>query len=209
MSQSDLFSPEIQFRKVARKYSANADVIGLLWNEVAICYQEKGRHYHNLQHLADVLQQLEQVAAKEWDIVLFATIYHDIIYSTTAKDNEGRSAEAAQKALSRLTVPQAVIDEVVLCILATRHHEPTGNMTIDLFTDADMSILGRDKHTYAAYARNVRKEYSIYPDVLYNPGRKKALNSFLAMERIFKTEHFYDLYERRARENVAWEMGNL
>jgi predicted metal-dependent HD superfamily phosphohydrolase len=40
--------------------------------------------------------------------------------------------------------------------------------------DADLSILGKDLDTYLAYTKMIRKEYSIYPDFLYKPGRKKG-----------------------------------
>lgn len=182
----------------------------MLWREVADQYTAKGRHYHNFDHLADVLEQLQPVISDDnANVMVLATIYHDIIYSITAKDNEERSAALAVERLAVLQVPATTIKEVELCILATKHHQPTGNTVADLFTDADMSILGRNEDTYATYARNVRKEYSLYPDLLYNPGRKKVLQSFLAMDRIFKTEHFYALYEQQARQNVAWEITTL
>lgn len=34
------------------------------------------------------------------------------------------------------------------------------------------------------------REYSIYSNVVYNSGRKKVLNHFLTMNRIFKTDFF-------------------
>lgn len=55
----------------------------------------------------------------------------------------------------------------------------------------------------------VRKEYSIYPDLLYKPGRKKVLQHFLQMERIFKTQVFYDKYETQSRRNLEKELNQL
>ena len=62
---------------------------------------------------------------------------------------------------------------------------------------------------YDTYCQQVRKEYSIYPDFLYKPGRKKVLEHFLNMERIFKTTYFFDLYEAQARENLRRELSSL
>ncbi|MDX2245424.1 MAG: hypothetical protein SF052_01505 [Bacteroidia bacterium] len=76
----------------------------------------------------------------------------------------------------------------------------------NLFTDADLSILGQKREIYHAYSTNVRKEYAIYPDILYNPGRKKVLQHFLAMEQIFKTPHFQEKYEAQARANLEEEL---
>ena len=52
----------------------------------------------------------------------------------------------------------------------------------------------------------IRKEYSIYPDFLYNPGRKKALEHFLEHKFIFQTEEFRTQYETKARENIKREI---
>jgi predicted metal-dependent HD superfamily phosphohydrolase len=45
----------------------------------------------------------------------------------------------------------------------------------------------------------------MYPDFLYKPGRRKVLTHFLEMERIFKSDHFYQKYEEQARKNLLFE----
>jgi predicted metal-dependent HD superfamily phosphohydrolase len=69
--------------------------------------------------------------------------------------------------------------------------------------------LGQHWENYLAYAKDVRKEYSIYPDFIYKPGRKKILNHFLKMKRIFKTEFFFAKFEETAKENLNRELGLL
>ncbi len=59
---------------------------------------------------------------------------------------------------------------------------------------------------YNDYARQVRQEYSLYPDMIYKPGRRKVLRHFLAMPKIFKTDIFFELYEESARRNLQREM---
>jgi predicted metal-dependent HD superfamily phosphohydrolase len=90
--------------------------------------------------------------------------------------------------------------------MATKGHTFSDDPDTNLFTDADLSVLGKPWPTYEAYFKNVRKEYAIYPDFLYKPGRKKVLQHFLTMPRIFKTEYFYDAYESNARENITREL---
>jgi len=75
-----------------------------------------------------------------------------------------------------------------------------------LFTDADLSILGQSWEVYFTYSKHVRKEYGQYPLFLYKKGRKKVLKHFLDMERIFKTDHFFELYEKHARVNLQREL---
>ena len=90
--------------------------------------------------------------------------------------------------MHQVSAPQ---ETIVLCkeqILATKSHVKSTDSDTNFFTDADLSVLGQSWEVYSIYYKNVRKEYSIYPDLLYNPGRKKVLQHFLSMARIFKTE---------------------
>lgn len=90
-------------------------------------------------------------------------------------------------------------------IRATKNHNPADEET-NLFTDADLSILGAAPEAYEQYTRQVRREYGLYPGFLYTRGRKKVLNHFLNMPRIFKTSGFYTRYEEQARKNLRSEL---
>jgi len=59
------------------------------------------------------------------------------------------------------------------------------------------------------YYKNARKEYAIFPDFVYKPGRKKVLLHFLAMERIFKTDYFFHKFEMQAKQNLQKELEML
>lgn len=74
-----------------------------------------------------------------------------------------------------------------------------------------MSFELRNQHwnIYSQYTKQVRQEYSIYSDVIYNAGRKKVLNHFLTMNRIFKTPYFFDKLEKQAKENLFKELESL
>jgi predicted metal-dependent HD superfamily phosphohydrolase len=103
-------------------------------------------------------------------------------------------------------------DKIELCkkqILATKSHIRSTDNDTNYFTDADLSVLGQNWETYLLYYKNVRKEYSIYPALVYNPGRKKVLNHFLSMDRIFKTDFFYNKFETQAKLNLQQEIESL
>jgi predicted metal-dependent HD superfamily phosphohydrolase len=140
---------------------------------------------------------------------LFSLFYHDIIYNTTAKDNEEKSADTAAKVLKSIGYPE---EKIIACqkqILATKSHIATGDNDTDLFTDADLSILGYPPEAYNIYTIQVRKEYAIYPDFLYNPGRHKVLEHFLNTKPLFKSAYFRQKYERQALDNILHEMVTL
>jgi predicted metal-dependent HD superfamily phosphohydrolase len=198
------------FEELCRTHCSDGELIEVCWNEF-VNYSDKGRHYHTLAHLGHLYSELEKCRSqiKEWDAVLFALFYHDIIYNVLKHDNEEKSAALAVKRLETLRVPDEVIGKCNSIILATKKHELSPDTDVNLFTDADLSVLGASAEAYSDYAQNVRKEYSIYPDLLYNPGRKKVLQHFLGMPRIFKTEYFFTQYEQQARINLAEELSHF
>jgi predicted metal-dependent HD superfamily phosphohydrolase len=75
--------------------------------------------------------------------------------------------------------------------------------------DFDLKVLAKAPEAYAIYAKQIRKEFSIYPDFLYHPGRKKALEHFLEKEYIYQTESFQTDFETKARANIQAEIDHL
>ncbi len=196
------------FITLAKKYTNDDRLINTLWEEIEKNYSGKKRHYHTLTHLDNLVSQLGEIKTQisDWDTVLFSVFYHDVIYNASAKDNEEKSAVLAEKRLISISFPADKIKNCVAQILATKAHTQSNDNDINLFTDADLSILGQSRDAYIDYFKNVRKEYSIYPDFLYNPGRKKVMQHFLNMERIFKTDFFFNKFETAARKNLTYEL---
>lgn len=195
------------FTSLIDKYTSDSAIAQKLWDEIEKQYTSPKRFYHNLQHLENMYKQLEACEQiDDWDTLMFSLFYHDIIYKATSKDNEEKSALAAIKALTAINYPK---EKIKLCgeqILATKGHELSTDNDTNLFTDADLSILGSDWDSYLEYSKQVRNEYAIYPDFMYNPGRKKALQHFIEMEKIFKTSFFSQKFEEQARTNLAAEI---
>lgn len=178
------------------------------WKEITHAYSSKSRHYHNLDHLDNLYQQLLPVKENihDWSIILFSIAYHDIIYNPRKKDNEAKSAELAVERLHALLIDENRIAHCKQQILATAGHLVSDNSDINYFTDADLSILGAPLSHYLDYAAAIRKEYKMYPGFLYKPGRIKVLKYFLSLDRIFKTSHFHQLYEVSSRSNLLHEI---
>jgi len=199
------------FINLTANYCANSDAAEKLWQEIATAFNDKNRHYHTLAHLENVLAQLTAVKAdiEDWDTILFTLFYHDIVYDVLKQNNEEQSAQLATERMRLLQISTERIDKCRQQIMATKSHGNSVDNDTNLFTDADLSILGMDWDAYLLYLQNVRKEYSIYPDALYNSGRKKVMQHFLAMDRIYKTEHFYSKYELQVRENITKEIAML
>lgn len=189
-------------------YTDNNSLINELWIEIEHNYSSKERYYHTLQHLDNLLAQLIEIKdeIQNWDVILFTLYYHDIIYNSLKSDNEEQSAELAEKRMKQLATSDSILERCKMQILATKSHIKSTDTDTNYFTDADLSILGQTWEVYSTYHKSVRKEYSIYPDVVYNLGRKKVLHHFISMDRIFKTDFFYNKFEMKAKENMQNEL---
>lgn len=200
-----------RFSQNCLAFTQDKNLIEDLWSEIEKKYSEKGRHYHNLEHLENMFSELDFVKDKisNFSLISFSVFYHDVIYDATSTINEEKSAEFAELRLKKLNVSQDPIEKISAQIIATKSHQQSEDNDTNYLLDADLSILGKDLETYLDYTKNIRKEYFIYPDLLYKPGRKKVLKHFLELENIFKTEIFKEKYEVRAKENILFEIKNL
>ncbi|SHH98502.1 Predicted metal-dependent phosphohydrolase, HD superfamily [Chryseolinea serpens] len=199
------------FVDTASKITPDIALVQSLWAEIEKQYGHRSRRYHNLVHLEKMRSELEGVREEIEDFaaIVFAIVYHDAVYNATKKDNEEKSAELARKRLTTLSYSPESVERVVAHILATKSHHKSEDPDTNLFTDADLSVLGAPWEAYREYYQQIRKEYAIYPDLLYKPGRRKVLQHFLDLPAIFKTETFHRRYEGQARENLFRELETL
>lgn len=198
-----------KFVNVLLEIGFEASKAGTLWEELVKAYSGKNRHYHNLTHLEEMIVQYERYQSElTFPLeLLFAIFYHDYIYKATSKDNELKSAELA---ISILPENAKINKELVFeMILATKLHEHNKVEDVNWLIDFDLKILSKEWKDYETYFNQIRNEYKIYPDLLYNPGRKKALQHFLENEFIFQTETFRTQFEKQARENIQREISQL
>jgi len=187
----------------------SANEIQQNWLDLEKAYSKKSRYYHNLTHLKEMIESFEvyRNRLQNPNEILFSIFYHDFVYSASKKDNELKSAEYALSVLSENSNlnKQFVFD----AICATQQHQQNAIEDINWLIDFDLKILAKDWDHYKIYFEQIRKEYSIYPDFLYKPGRAKALKHFLENEFIFQTDEFRSLYEEKARQNIENEISLL
>lgn len=200
-----------EWQATCASFCNNEALITSAFNKLEKAYTDTARHYHNLSHIVQMLGLLKQYRQEiiEPEILYFVIWYHDAVYSTLKKNSEERSAALAVKELTALGMNKERVNSIQEYILATKAHNTTPDKNLQWLLDFDLSILGADPKTYMAYTQAVRREYSIYPDLLYKPGRKKAMQHFLGKQYIFQTEQFRTLFEERARQNISTEISSL
>ena len=191
------------------KYT-NTEKISLLWGHLFKSYTESHREYHNLNHLEELFNYFDhyQDSIQNKSAVALSIFYHDVVYQVWKKNNEQKSAEKAIEILQEIRFPYEdlkIIEDLIMC---TKNH---ASLTPDqgFMIDFDLAILGQKNDIYNIYSQQIRKEYKIVPELIYNKGRKQVLTHFLEKESIFQTSIFKSKYEIQARINLTKELDQL
>lgn len=212
MDHKDHLAQERDWAKLASRVGLPKDQITKSWLEIASSYQHADRAYHNLVHLSDmlVLSAKYRSYLEAPELLALSIWFHDLVYKVERKDNEKQSAEKAKQYLEYSRLSATAIEQVYQSILATQQHQLSSTyLDLPYLLDFDLAVLGRDEESYQRYALQIRKEYHIYPDELYQPGRKKVLQHFLARESLYFTPIGQELWEEKARVNLKMELSSL
>jgi predicted metal-dependent HD superfamily phosphohydrolase len=180
--------------------------------DIVTAYTAANRFYHNLEHIYQVLETIEQLGSLSLNFaaIQLSAWFHDVIYDSRAKENEEKSAEYAKLTLKSLKIPQATIAQVKNLILLTKNHQAlAADIDSQIFLDADLAILGSSESGYRAYAQAIRQEYSWITDAEYRIGRKRVLQNFLQRDRIYLTPQMFTTLEKKARQNLRAEVAAL
>jgi predicted metal-dependent HD superfamily phosphohydrolase len=180
-----------------------------VFTELVAAYDQPVRHYHNLHHIQELLNWAELVrqTAECIPVIKLAAWFHDYSYDPQAQDNEIKSAIYAEETLFQLGVAPDIILRVKQIILSTEHHQSLIDSIDNLiFLDLDLAILGTSSERYFQYAASIRQEYNWLSDREYYQGRKRVLTNFLAREKIYYTDYFYQKLEYQAKVNLAREI---
>lgn len=175
-------------------------------------YSEPHRYYHNLDHVQSLLVFMEEYnhLIKDLEALQLAVFFHDIIYDVQRSDNEEQSALAAIEFLQQTSYPAEKTALVADYIRATKTHvNPGGDSDLDCFLDFDLFILSGPERMYEQYAKSIRKEYAVYPDSVYIPGRKKVLQHFLDQPSIYRSAGFKERFDTAAKGNMQRELEKL
>ncbi len=181
------------------------------YDDLAMRYAEPHRVYHTLEHIAHCLDEFDRSwhLAVDHHAVELAIWYHDVVYDTRTKDNEGKSAVLASEMVRKASLPGTLGHAVTGLILATKHIvTPTGK-DARLLVDIDLSILGQPEDKFDEYERQIRQEYSWVPEKEFISGRATILKSFLDRPAVYSTSFFRSEYESQARRNIARSLARL
>jgi predicted metal-dependent HD superfamily phosphohydrolase len=175
-------------------------------------YSEPQRHYHTVDHLAFVLDRINEFAVSGNDLFLvrLAAWFHDAVYAIPAREltNEEASARLAVRSLIDAGMDQEDINEVTRMVrLTATHMPPPGDKNGSLLCDADLAILGSSPEDYRRYSEAIRAEYAHVPADEFAQARLNVLMPLLQTD-IFRTTKGRRL-TAAAHANLTEECGSL
>lgn len=172
---------------------------------LTILYNEPHRHYHNLNHIHQLLGEYEQYQKDTNDDVYSENIiesiwWHDAIYNPYSSKNEFNSDR-----LYRATneIYHANVSNAIMATAKHTFDQTDLGYVEKLILDLDLSSLGHSYEEFAKNGDNIRKEYHFVPDTLFYEKRVEFLKAMLARKRIYYTDYFYNKYEEKARANIT------
>lgn len=138
------------------------------------------RVYHNINHLTQILQDIEsniyfkELAVYEKRILLLAAFFHDAYYDPQKKDNEDKSIEFFKQAYQHNDIVKSKVIRLIHC---TKHRKRPTEKLEKIFWDANNSILTQNYSKLIEYEKKIRKEFSFIPESKYKLKRIEFLKN--------------------------------
>ncbi len=162
--------------------------------------------FHNFQHATEVVEATRQIAggheltAKEMEILLLAAWFHDTGYAQGAEGHEERSAQNARAFLEARQYGVSDIQEVELCIRATKLDAEPETLLAKILCDADLSHLG--SKMYWEHCTRLRQELLLTQNIVMSE------SDWVNFELDFITNHKYytdvahELFDKRKQKHI-------
>jgi predicted metal-dependent HD superfamily phosphohydrolase len=206
------------WKLLASEAGLNSEAADTTGSYLIKAYSEECRYYHNLEHITQVLEKLEEVRehlpvedGEPLQNLKFALWFHDVVCIPGASDNEVVSANIALSRLQLCGMSKSRASHIARLIMATDHNELSVEDQELQIRDIDLSILVENPETYARYAQSIRREYEGVNDLMYKRGRTHFLQKMLGREQsgtLFGTAYF-SKFRHIARQNMTWEIDTL
>jgi len=151
-------------------------------NTILSMWNESHRHYHNLDHLTSLMDDIEnqykdKVSEKEYEKLNLVALFHDIVYDPSKSDNEEKSAEFFINLCQDKTNPDIL--EVKQAILDTKSHQSTTPIS-EKFNKLDMKVIEGNYDELLKWEEGISAEYTpFYGEEKYKQGRIQFLESLL------------------------------
>jgi len=145
-------------------------------------WKESRRKYHSVDHLKQILQDLEKkrrlVLPIHWDALVLAAFYHDVVYIPGHKDNEDKSLQIFMQTFKGDPFMAKKIGEMIEC---TKSRKKPQDPLLRIFWDADNAGFIGSYEKFFEIEKKIRAEFSHLSQETYKKGRIDFLKSCLGI----------------------------
>lgn len=168
---------DMDLSKLFEKYKIRVDP-----RFVLECWNQDHRHYHNQNHLLDLISQINEdygngiIGHNEKDKLMLTALFHELVYDPSRSDNQEKSAEI----FFRFCSEQYNVDlvEVKQMILDTKEYTPCTPLS-QKFLEYELDICSKDFDTLLEWEKLTREEYHMLDYQDYKKNRILFLESVL------------------------------
>jgi len=161
--------------------------------KVLNAYNHKGRYYHNLKHIIEMLEYADRTCGKlseeEQTALYMAIIFHDVVYDTRSKTNEEDSFIFFQEAIGPFSAFlhtdewlkwERIEIKVKEMIMATKAHEYEESLPeyVKIIIRADLERLTLPFPTFWENTKQIMKEYYWVDFSDFKKGRMEFFESY-------------------------------
>lgn len=163
----------MDLQELLNKWNIKCDV-----NTILSMWNESHRSYHTLDHLNDLVSQINEdkskYSQKEYEKLLITSLFHDCVYDPSSFNNEELSAEFFMNCVVDKTNEDIL--EINQMILDTKEHESKNELS-QSFISYDMNIVERDFEQLLEWEKGIGEEFKMFGT--YKENRIKFLESML------------------------------
>lgn len=147
-------------------------------------WNESQRHYHTLEHLSQILEDIVEFNDKynmdneDFEILIMSAVFHDIVYNPKSNTNEEDSISFFQKLFSKDHLFLSKELKVIDIIRMTKTHEYKTKLE-ELFCGFDLKILSYDLSRLMRWEEQIFREYEFVNWKTYKEERIKILQKFI------------------------------
>lgn len=170
--------------------------------------------FHNLKHTKNVVSRTNEIAGhyqlseKDMLIVFMGAWFHDTGFLfVKAGDHEVKSVEVMKEFSKKHEVPDEIIHDVALCIMATRHPRNPQGLLQEILCDADTYHFGTKEFKKTNKCAFIEKQNDRGTPTSKNEFNEEAL--MMLKQHRFYTSYCSDLLNDQKKMNMKKLKKNL
>lgn len=171
-------NPFVLYKEILEKYLLPATI-----RELEAAWHEPRRKYHNIDHLQQILRDLEKkkrfVLPIHWEALVIAAFFHDAVYIPGHQDNEDKSLQWIIHVFQGKDMFMLKkIGEMIEC---TKFRKKPQDPLLRIFWDADNAGFVGSFENFLGIEKKIREEFKHVSQQTYKKGRISFLKSCLGI----------------------------